>query len=298
MLLLLLPRAPQASPRNRCLVSTAGENLPSPRSDRLPSSPGERRRQRLAAEGRHRRVSWLLGQQGDLAPTEHAELTWLLRRGDTYDASSYSASHAAFKAEQNAVFASLASSLGGAASPVVYLDGPDGGSTSALRAAGFATDQLHVANPHASTCAALSAPPHSLEHVAHASAEEALASEQWRSRAFCAAYFDGCGGQAEPLIAMIRALFHERRAAAAALAPAVAVGFTLTRAEPGGASLGDREVAVLRALTAAAGAVGYSNPSHVADDPGRWGLRPMGKEHEGTTTVWTVVARRPEAQAG
>jgi hypothetical protein len=215
----------------------------------------------------------------------------LLSRGDTYCPADYSAAHRAFKAEHNEVFALLAQRLGGADARVFYLDGPDGGSTVALRARGFTTDQLHVANPHAETCAALSAPPASLVHLTQSRAELALAEPRTAATPFCAAYFDGCGGGTAPIIAMIQALLHERRKPQLCAVRALAIGFTLTRAEPGGSSLGDRELQVTRALAAAARDAGFSPPIHVLDEPGGWGLPAAGKEHDGTLTAWVVVMR-------
>ena len=114
------------------------------------------RQRRHRAEARQRRLDELAHVVED-DPREVSrarELAGLLARGDTYAVADHSAEHAAFKRAHNRVFAALARRLDG---PVFYLEGPDGGSTRALRAAGVATDRLHVANPHASTCAALRA---------------------------------------------------------------------------------------------------------------------------------------------
>ena len=252
--------------------------------------PGQPRQRRHRAEARQRRLDELHVVGVDGAAASARELEGLLARGDTYDARDHGAAHAEFKRAHNRVFAALARRLNG---PVFYLDGPDGGSTAALRAAGVATDRLHVANPHASTCAALRAPPHALARVVHARAEDALATDAaLRTAPLCAAYLDGCSGRAAPLIAMVGSLLGAPRADALARTPALALGFTLTRADPSGASLGDRELEVTRAVAAAARRAGFGAPIHVADEPAAWGLEPFPKEHDDTATVWLMLENK------
>ena len=121
---------------------------------------------------------------------------------------------------------------------------------------------------------------------------------------FIAAYFDGCGGAPRPLIQMIESLFDERRVSALAGSvsrdgtvvdlnpPRIAVGFTLTAAEPTGASLPDREQAVTRALVAAARRVAYSSVLRVGDEPERYGVDPeTPKNKGGTLTTWLMCER-------
>eukprot|EP00961_Rhodomonas_salina_P085264 1144834-Rhodomonas_salina.1 len=75
---------------------------------------------------------------------------------------------------------------------VFYLDGPDGGSTAALRGAGFESHNLFVANLFPETCATLATPPHNLleTNVFCGRAEVALA-ETFQSIPFAALYLDG-----------------------------------------------------------------------------------------------------------
>jgi len=256
----------------------------------LPPSAGEGRRRRNKAEARQRRVDELelLRSTKPLDEAKHGELTGLLSRGDTYCSSDYTEAHHAFKRVHNQVFVSLALRLGGPRARVFYLEGPDGGSTAALRAGGFTSDQLYVANPHAESCRILTEPPASLIHLTRARAETALAAPDTADVPFCAAYLDGCSGRTAPLVAMIDALFHHRRHEPLRQVGAVAIGFTLTRAEPSGRTLGDREQHVLRALTTAAKRAGFGLPLHVLDDPGHWGVPPAGKEHDNTMTTWIV----------
>lgn len=88
---------------------------------------------------------------------------------------------------------------------------------------------------------------------------------------------------------MVEAIFHESRRAINP--PLLAIGFTLTRAEPSGSSLGDRELEVLRALAAGCRSHDYEAPIHVADEPERWGLEAVGKEEDGVLTVWVMCKR-------
>jgi len=279
----LLHGALARSPCRAVLAAAAPPAAPQP-------SEGERQRRRRAAEARQRRVDELECGPASGLRDRRGELNGLLSRGETYSVADYSAGHQAFKEAHNEVFALLAQRLGGPEARVFFLDGPDGGSTAALRARGFTTDQLYVANPHADTCAALTAL--GLTHVTQARAELALISPATASVPFCAAYLDGCGGQTAPLISMIEALFHSRRRLQLDAVCALAIGLTLTRAEPGGSSLGDRELQLTRALAAAARAAGFNSPVHVFDDPDAWGLPPVGKEHDATMTMWLVCERQ------
>jgi hypothetical protein len=84
---------------------------------------------------------------------------------------------------------------------------------------------------------------------------------------------------------MVEAIFHPRRRRIGA--SRVAIGFTLTRAEPSARSLGDRELAVLRAIATGCRALGYAPPVHVADEPALYGLpTSLSKEEGGTLTTW------------
>ena len=140
------------------------------------------------------------------------------------------------------------------------------------------------------TCKALRAEPHRLAHVVHARLEAALLEPPLCTIPFNACYFDGCSGLTAPLVDMIRALFHPSRKYINP--PLVALGFTLTRAEPGGKSLGNRELEVSRALASACAASGFTAPVHVLDDPGKWDIPDsIVKEHDDTLTFWYVVTQ-------
>jgi len=178
---------------------------------------------------------------------------------------------------------------------VFYLEGPDGGTTAALRAAGLGSAQLFTVNHFAETCAALRRPPHALLHATVGAAETALSRPPLAAVPFASFYLDACSGCPAPLIAMVEAIFHSRRRH---VNPhRLAIGFTLTRAEPTGRSLGDREQEVLRALAANARANGYGAPIHALDEPARWGLAEVGKEEGGTLTTW-VLCDRLDSWAG
>lgn len=242
---------------------------------------------RLKSEARATRLDALRAAPS-LSPSERKELDGLLRRGDTYRAAEHPAAHAAFKAEHNAVLVALARHCGGADARCFYLDGADGGTTAALRAAGFGTAQLLVANPYAETCDALEAPPHALAHVSRARAEDALREPPLAGAlgSIAAFYFDGCSGLAAPLVAMVEA------ALGGATRERLAIGFTLTEAEPAGRSLPDREQAVHRACAAACRSRGY-RLAHVGDEPERYGVCARARKKEGgTLTSWVVCTRR------
>jgi hypothetical protein len=253
------------------------------------------RQRRFRAEARQRRADELAAKPS-CSTAEQAELLGLLSAGDTYTAEDHSAAHASFKAAQSVAFAKLATCVGGRDPSVFYLEGRDGGTTTALRAAGFGTEQLFVANLHVETCAALRAAPHNLTHVTLGRAEEVLLEPPLVLTPFAAAYFDGCSGLTAPLKGMINALFDPERRQTNP--HALVVGFTLTRAEPSGTSLGDRELEVTRALAASCRASGYGPPVHVLDEPERWGIELGGKEHENTLTVWFVCAREERTLVG
>ena len=247
---------------------------------------------RIKADARGRRLNQLTATR--LTPQEVKELDGLIRRGDTYNASDFSEAHRAFKAMHNDVFARLSlSTAGGKAGPVFYLEGPDGASTHALRAAGFATSDLHVANLFPATVEAL-VTNLGLSKVILAPAKEALSAQPWVGVPFSGYYLDGCGGSPEPIVAMCEAIFHPQRP----LTKAIALGFSLTEAEPSGRSLPDREQAVVVAMNRAAVRHGYTL-SRVGDDPElHLGQRePPSKKTGGTLTTWLLLRRSPGPSA-
>jgi hypothetical protein len=150
---------------------------------------GKRNLRRLKSGARQDRLAELLARSPPPAAGSPAakELAGLLARGDPYDARLFDAPHVTFKADHNAVLVALlrwcregeGESEGDGGKPsgnVFYLDGADGATTAALRAAGVRTGSLYVANPHAATRAALTSPPAALAppRVAAARAEDAL----------------------------------------------------------------------------------------------------------------------------
>lgn len=258
---------------------------------RASRSAGEANQRMQRAVARQNRID----RATSLAPRE---LAGLLSRGDTYNASDFSASHKQFKHAHNLIFVHLALRLGPGS--VFYLDGADGASTAALRQAGLSHEDLYVANVFADTCVALRDPPHGLSHVAHMRAEHALhhaadAHTQvgcFGRVPFCAVYLDGCGGSPLPLQRMVAALFHERRRH---INPAaLAIGLTLTDADPSGRSQADREQDVLSDAARACRAQGYAM-TRLADEPERFGLDrgclPRRSAEGGTLTTWIVCTR-------
>lgn len=254
---------------------------------------GARNLRRRKAEARANRLNELHLQgaagAGQLQPSARKELHALLQQ-DSYDPSDFGPAHKEFKAAHNAMFVTLASLCGGSGSAVFYLDGSDGASTTSLQEAGFDVSQLFVANMFSDTCDRLREPPLSLTNVEHSRAEVALApGGAFAGQPFAALYLDGCGGAVEPLAAMLEALFEESRRSVNPRR--LAVGFTLTEAEPSGRSLSDREQDVVRAAVRASAAQRYT-VFHVGDDPWHWGVDPVVRKKVGSTlTSWLVCDR-------
>lgn len=237
---------------------------------------------------RANRMAVLLQRQNALTAAEAKELAGL-QSLETYDESVFTEAHAQFKASHNAMFIDLHRYAGGG--PCFYLDGPGGGTTSALLAAdGFSSADLFSANWHPSTAEALRQLLPETQ-VACGSADEALSSPTIFGRQpFASVYVDGCGGAPAPVVACVEALFAPDRAVINP--PTIAFGFTLTSAEPTGTPLSDREVQVQRSLAAACRRAGYAM-AHVADEPARYGADPATRKREGNTlTTWHVCERR------
>lgn len=312
---------PAATPPYRRAVAVCSAN-----------EEGVQNQRRQRSEARHNKLSQLLrecaGNGSDVSSASRAELAGLMRRGDTYDAGEFTAAHAEFKQQHNAIFVALTKwahsandgdhgqDYDGQRRPnVFYLEGSDGGTTAALRAAGFQTSQLHVANVFEHTVAALLRSPHNLhrEKLVHGRAEDAL-SWDLATTDFAAVYLDGCGGATAPLIEMVQAVFTNERSkhhvsghagragggggeefresgdggggAPSQARSRFAIGFTLTAAEPTGRPLADREQDVVRAVVSEAKALGYTT-HHVGDQPCLYDIDPSTpKRMGGTLTTW------------
>lgn len=261
-------------------------------------------------EARHRRLEELRRTldsppppgRGDGAPPDvrlEKEYAGLRSLGDPYDPGLFTSEHARFKASHNEAFASLARNLrpddvdeDGSASAssscnVFYLDGPDGGTTSHLLDAGFHRENLYVANEWEDSASALRSDPFHLSarNCVLGRAQDVL-RYNWDGVEFAAYYLDGCGGQTEPIVEMVDAVFSRR-----SLPKAFGIGFTLTQAEPGGRELIDRVQDVARSIMTKSKAGGY-DMRHVGDDPGRYGVDPsLSRKHDNTCTSWLVCRK-------
>ena len=246
---------------------------------------------------RHRRLEELRRTLEDDeidAPRLEKEYAGLIRLGDPYDPHLFSAEHAHFKTSHNQAFASLSQNLCNDEDDkdddgcnVFYLDGPDGGTTTHLLGNGFARDNLYVANEWEDSIAALQSEPLNLsaENCICGRAQTVLRSN-FDHVEFAAYYLDGCGGQTEPLMEMINAIFSR-----SVLPNQFGVGFTLTQAEPGGRELLDRVQDVTRHVFAKARSSGY-DMRHVGDDPERYGVDiNLSRKHDYTCTSWVVCSR-------
>jgi hypothetical protein len=241
-------------------------------------------RERKAA-ARNNRIQRILQRSASVRTlAERKELASLLAF-DTYNECEFTTEHANFKAAHNKMFVDLALYCGIADARCFYLDGPSGRTSEALLDAGFDRAQLYTANWHATTCDALRSSPRQLANVAEAFAEDALHG-CFGSVPFTALYLDGCGGATAPIIGCIDGLFSGQRS----LPPTIAVGFTLTKAEPSGRSMANREVDIHRALASSCRQAGYIM-SHVADEPHVYGTdSDTLKSSGGTLTSWLVLS--------
>ena len=186
-----------------------------------PIAPGHANQLRQKNEARHRRLEELRRTLSD-APTTRSkiekEYDGLLSLGDPYDPALFTRNHMEFKTSHSEALASLVRNLCDEPkgdSPVFYLDGPDGGTTSHLLAAGFDCDQLYVANEWKGSISALRSSPFDLsaENCLLGRAQDFL-RDNWDDVEFVAYYLDGCGGQTEPIVEMVSSIFSRKVLAA------------------------------------------------------------------------------------
>jgi len=242
---------------------------------------------------RERRLHELAAREGDLSTAEKSELHGLQGESqvfeEQYDISAFTVSHQEFKNGHNQVFVALTKYCQreqGKQAPmnVFYLDGPGAGTSSALCDSGSITvQQCYTANRHASTCNALRAWGIPEANVAHAGASNALScGGAFANTLFGAYYFDGCGGYAPVINAMLTAAFENSQK----VQSPVAVGFTLVG---GNRDVVDKELAVMRHLVILAKTHGM-RVHHVLEDPIRYGLDPStNKVDGGTLTSWAML---------
>ena len=216
------------------------------------------------------------------------EYAGLRSLGDPYDPNLFTSEHAQFKTSHNEAFASLARNLcADSACNVFYLDGPDGGTTSHLLDTGFAHTDLYVANEWEDSVSALQSEPFHLsaENCILGAAKDVLRNN-FDDVEFTAYYLDGCGGQTEPIMEMIDAIFSRK-----SMPSSFGIGFTLTQAEPLGRELIDRVQDVSRHIMAKSKERGY-DMRHVGDDPERYGVDPnLSRKHDSTCTSWIVCSQ-------
>ena len=216
---------------------------------------------------------------------EYASLRSL---GDPYDPALFTFEHAQFKTSHNEAFVSLARHLcADSACNVFCLDGPDGGTTSYLLDAGFNHANLYVANDWKDSVSALQSEPLHLpsQNCILGTAQDVLRND-FDDVEFTAYYLDGCGGQTEPILEMVDAIFSRKSTPST-----FGIGFTLTQAEPLGRELIDRVQDVTRHIMAKSKERGY-DMRHVGDDPQRYGVDPnLSRKHDSTCTSWIVCSQ-------
>ena len=272
-----------------------------------------------------------------ITKAEYAELQGLLKVRqnfeEQYDPLSFTKEHLEFKEMHNDAFIQLAKycasgrlmmdSENSNTQPinVFFLDGPDGGTASALiNQGGFQAKQCFVANRHESSCESLRVSGGGLlpdQNVVHATASEALTIAEpisiegvqgtsagendidvasltgedgsFAHIDFAAYYFDGCGGFVPHLVGMLSAALLRQNCDAS---KQIAVGYSLLG---GNKDVVGKELSVSRALTIIARKRGM-RVVHALDDPLRFGLRPGitkvgGSGGGGTFTTWLLLER-------
>jgi len=313
---------------------------------------GQAKRLLLKSVSREDRISTLeqtLNNNSDddsaLTKSERAELNGLLKVRDNfeeqYDPLSFTEEHLAFKAMHNDAFIALsryceqernridvnnADDDKSFAEPinVFFLDGPEGGTASALIDRGdFNPSNCYVANRHESSCDALRVSGGGRlpdENVVHATAAEALAAAtslsldgvEGKSAGeydvdvatlgggvfsdvdFAAYYFDGCGGFVPHVVGMMSAALFREDVDASSVPVAnkktIAVGFSLLG---GNKDVVEKELIVCQALTIIARRRGM-RMVHALDDPSRYGIpsdvkKVGGSGSGGTFTTWLLL---------
>lgn len=263
-----------------------------------------------------------------MTKAERAELKGLLEKRqafeEQYDPLSFTQEHLEFKAMHNDVFIQLAKycqqerdkrGLKNERINVFFLDGPDGGTATALiERGGLQASQCYVANRHQSSCESLrkNLPD---ENVIHAAASEALnvavpivldgvegtsageididvslSSEKDGAFAnidFAAYYFDGCGGFVPHIIGMISAaLVREDYDSSMP----IAIGYSLLG---GNKDVVEKELAISQALSTIANSRNM-RLCHCLDDPVRFNIpqdvtKIGGGSGSGTFTTWMLM---------
>jgi len=273
-----------------------------------------------------------------MSKPERAELKGLLKVRDNfeeqYDPLTFTEDHLKFKAMHNDAFIQLslycerernrANAENGIETKdkvnVFFLDGPDGGTASALIQKGnFDPRQCFVANRHESSCNSLKKSGGGLlldENVMCATADEVLkvatplslddmsvegttAAKDYINRAlagtegafanvdFSSYYFDGCGGFVPHIVDMMSAALV--RDDCGTMGP-IAVGYSILG---GNKDVVEKELTISQALTLIARERGM-RMVHVLDDPLRYGLSPDiqkvgGSGGGGTFTTWLLL---------
>eukprot|EP00581_Thalassiosira_minuscula_P015156 CAMPEP_0183713674 /NCGR_PEP_ID=MMETSP0737-20130205/8448_1 /TAXON_ID=385413 /ORGANISM="Thalassiosira miniscula, Strain CCMP1093" /LENGTH=383 /DNA_ID=CAMNT_0025942493 /DNA_START=382 /DNA_END=1533 /DNA_ORIENTATION=+ len=251
------------------------------------------------------------GSRNSLSEAEMAELEGLLRAREEfeeqYDPSLFTQEHLDYKSMHNDALialtrycererATLCSEVKGESEPppnVFFLDGPDGGTATALIDRGdFHARQCFVANRHQSTCDALRMKVPEM-NVVHATAAEALTvgaplsidnSDATKERAeeetnahlrqdggafanidFTSYYFDGCGGFPPHITNMLSAALLRDNCDCN---KPIAIGYSVLG---GNKDVVTKELVISRALCRIARQRGM-RMVHALDDPERYGI--------------------------
>ena len=193
---------------------------------RAASTIGQQTYSQYKSNAQMNQLTNLLSQPVNSLTESQVKQLQALSKYDTYDATKFSDLHREFKREHNVVFATLGAycsgrfgataggkivdaDLSSISSPLFYLEGKDGGTTSVLQSYGYHPQTLHTANMFPDTCVALRDTFPTI-NVYSGRADEVVRSEV-RRVPFVGYYLDGCGGSPVPVIQILEAIFAEER---------------------------------------------------------------------------------------
>jgi superfamily II DNA or RNA helicase len=144
---------------------------------------------------------------------------------DTYNEANHDEKHMVWKQAMNMVFTELVSDFTLDQDNLLYLDGEQQHTTTALRLRFGNTRKLYVANWSQETCTILKESG-TINEVQYGSLVDLLHSH-WKKELFAAAYLDLCSGSASTILEGLQALLHYEH-------KIKFVGFTMTQRDPEG----------------------------------------------------------------
>jgi hypothetical protein len=144
---------------------------------------------------------------------------------DTYNETNHTETHMAWKHCMNMVFTELVSEFTHIRDKILYLDGNQQHTTTALRSRFGNTRKLYVANWSKETCDNLKVSD-TIDEIQHGPLKNIL-DGYWYNELFAAAYLDLCSGSASTIAEVLKSLLHSGH-------ETKIVGFTMTQRDPEG----------------------------------------------------------------